>query len=161
MFDKTDIVSIDFSNQLRFEGSQVSGSIKLNTTLAKEKDVTAIKVSLRAIVHTYARNTFSFNSRQSCSSWVQVTNGNQTDTVIEKEPLFTFEQTLWTHEIPLPDHPYAVISLPFAFTMPISYVNGSPLPPSLSCGGVAESGRIQYYVHCVSIHTECVNRYLS
>jgi hypothetical protein len=53
MFDNTpNIVSIDCSKQLRYEGSQVSGSVKLDTTLAKEKDVTAVKVSLKAVVST-------------------------------------------------------------------------------------------------------------
>jgi hypothetical protein len=47
------IVSIvDCSEQLRFEGSQVSGSVKIDTTLAKEKDVTVVKVSLKGVVIT-------------------------------------------------------------------------------------------------------------
>jgi hypothetical protein len=46
-----DIISIDCSKDVRFEGSQVSGSIKLDTILAKERDITSVKVSLIATVH--------------------------------------------------------------------------------------------------------------
>jgi hypothetical protein len=54
MFAKSNIMSIDCPNHLRFEGSQVTGSIKLNTILAKEKGVSAVKVSLKAWVQTYS-----------------------------------------------------------------------------------------------------------
>jgi hypothetical protein len=60
MFDhKSHLVSLDCSKQLRFAGSIVSGSVKFNTILAKEKGVTALKVSIKAWVHTYC-STFHF-----------------------------------------------------------------------------------------------------
>jgi hypothetical protein len=61
------VVSIDCSKERRSEGSQVSGSIKLNTNLAKEKEITAVRVSLKATVNTYVFSAFSSisNTRQS------------------------------------------------------------------------------------------------
>lgn len=46
------IVSIECSKELRFEGSLVLGSVKLDSQLAKEKGVSAVRVSLKACVHT-------------------------------------------------------------------------------------------------------------
>jgi hypothetical protein len=51
MFDRrANIVSIDCSKEQRFEGSDVSGFIKLDTKLAKEKGVTTVKASLQAVI---------------------------------------------------------------------------------------------------------------
>jgi hypothetical protein len=45
------IVTIDCSKDLRFEGSEVSGTVNINTSLAKEKDIPAIKISLKGVIH--------------------------------------------------------------------------------------------------------------
>jgi hypothetical protein len=51
MFDQAArVVLIDTSKEQRSEGPQVSGSIKLDTNLAKEKDITAVKASLKATI---------------------------------------------------------------------------------------------------------------
>jgi hypothetical protein len=47
-----EIITIDCSKDLRFEGSQVSGAVNLNTLLAKEKDITAVRISLKGQIHT-------------------------------------------------------------------------------------------------------------
>jgi len=124
------IVSINCARELRFEGSKIEGSVNLNTVLAKEKNITAVTVSLKAWIHT----------------WAQVSTGQSTYKVTDSEPLLKLEQSLWTSDTALPDHPYGVINLPFLFTIP----DDRPLPPSLHSGGWSHGGRIQYYVHVVA-----------
>jgi hypothetical protein len=46
------VVTINCSKDLRFEGSEVSGTVNLNTILAQEKGISAVKVSLKGWIHT-------------------------------------------------------------------------------------------------------------
>jgi hypothetical protein len=59
IFRDADIVSIDCHNHLRFEGSTVSGSIRLNASLAKKKDVVVVKVSLNGLLRMYFQQFIS------------------------------------------------------------------------------------------------------
>jgi hypothetical protein len=44
------IISVYLSRQLKFEGSHVSGFIKLDAALTKELGITSVKASLRAVI---------------------------------------------------------------------------------------------------------------
>jgi len=125
------LVAINCSRDLRFEGSEVSGTVNLDTTLAREKEISAIKVSLKGWIHT----------------WVQVSTGQSTYKARDNEPLFKFEATIWTPETAIPDQQYRTITLPFRFVLP---KGASSLPPSFHSGNWTKGGRIQYYVHVVA-----------
>jgi len=125
------LVTINCSRDLRFEGSEVSGTVNLNTVLAKEKEISAIKVSLKGWIHT----------------WVQVSTGQSTYKARDNEPLFKIEETIWTPETSIPDQQYANVTLPFTFTIPQSAFQ---LPPSFDSGNWAHGGRVQYYVHVIA-----------
>ena len=54
------LITIHWPKELQTEGSEISGSILFNTVLAREKDVTAVKVSLKAQIRTYVGRSLSF-----------------------------------------------------------------------------------------------------
>jgi len=125
------LLTINCSRELRFEGSEVSGTVNLNTILAQESKISAVKVSLKGWIHT----------------WVRVNNGQTSYTIRDNEPLFKIESTIWTPDMAIPDQQYATISLPFSITIPV-FVN--QLPASFADDAWGKGGRIGYYVHVVA-----------
>jgi len=126
-----ELLVINCSKELRFEGSEVSGTVNLNVALAKEKEISAIKISLKGGVHT----------------WEYVSTATGGYQINDQEPLFKFEETIWTPDTSIPDRQYNTISLPFKFTIP---QGASSLPPSMHSGNSLAGSRIQYYVHVVA-----------